>query len=228
MRTRKAAELGLLCLVAALALRLVAYGLGTAWTAVLASLPATSSQTLGIRTLWIPVLGDLVDAAITVVGLLGALYVWRGRWELGPEFASGAGFALLMLVVGTVPLAFRVGMGLLVGFIAAPGLRLPIALLDFVGTLFLGLFLYAVVAGLPLRGARVASVVPLVLGIAGSGVLLLDRLGPRRLAGLGTDTTLGSALALVSVILWFGVYLGSWEGVRIRGAPPHPSSTPAS
>ncbi len=226
MRSRKTTELGLLCLVGALALRLVAYAMPYVWPAVLTSVPSTSSLALSLHTFLMPAVGYGLDASIAVAGLLGVLYIWRGRWELGTEFASGAGFALLMLIVGAVALAFRLGMGVLAGLVFAPGLRLPMALLDFAATLFLGLFLYAVVAGLPLRGARIASIVPLVLGVAGSGILLLGRFGARRVAGDGTDAEIGSALLFVSVVLWFAVYLGSWEGMRIRGAPPLPSSAP--
>src|SRR5574340_1239546 len=153
MGTRRSTELGLVSLASALFVGILSVILPYVWDALITR--ATTDTFLGqsVRLFWIPAGSDALLVGMAVLGLIGLVLVWAGRWELGSEYAARVGLALLSMLVAGVALALWLATGVLLGsFSGFSGLVPWRGLLAFVGTVFLGFAFYWIVANLPLTG----------------------------------------------------------------------------
>lgn len=216
-RTPHSTRTGLVVLGASLVGSLLSLAWGYLWAIVLAT-GRFSPDTVGaLHTFWIPLSGVLLQAAIAVLGLIGFLFVWDGRWELGPDYAARVGLALLAALVAVVAFALYGLTGILLGYVPTVGFLAPWhVLLALVGDVFLGFGLYGILANLPIAGGRPVAAVALALGLAGVALLSLVAFGLRRARIAGLDGA-GFALSVVSLALWLTLCLWGGETLRSRG-----------
>lgn len=217
MRPRRSTELGLLSLAAAIALSLLAFVMPYIWSAAIVGANVGQPLLNSLHTVWIPVSGFLLESGIVVFGLLGFAFVWRGRWEFGPENASRMGLTLLALVIAFAAYAAYALTGGILGYVSGVEFLRPWhALFQFTGAVFLGFALYWILSNLPLHGSRPTAAVSYALGVAGAALLLFATLGLRRAEALGVQGA-GVGLSLASLVLWFVLCLWDVQGLRQRG-----------
>jgi hypothetical protein len=222
MRTRRTTEVGLLALAAAFILALVSYAMPYVWDGIVRAVPGDGGSP-SLRGFWIPVIGLSLDAGIVLLGLLGFALVWRGRWELGPEYASRSGLAVLAFVIALAAYSAYAVTGGMLGFVSGVAFLAPWhELLGLAGAVSLALALYWILANLPVPGSRPAAAVALALSVVGAALLVLD-LGFRRAETRAVQGA-GYGLSLASVVLW--LVLCAWTSRRLRqpGAPSPPAS----
>lgn len=226
MHPRRSTELGLLCLAGAFVLAVVGFALPYVWSAVIAATRVGQPLLDSLHALWIPLSGLVLDAGIVVLGVLGFALVWQGRWDLGPDYASSAGVALLALLIAFAAYAAYAVTGGILGFVSGVSFLRPWhVLFDFLGALFLGGALYWMLSHLPVTGSRPAAAVAFALGVAGSALLFVGTLGLRRGEALAVQGA-GYGLALASLILWLVLCVWGSERLRERGMLPPPGAAP--
>lgn len=226
MRSRRVTELGLISLASSLFLALLSFVLSYLWDAVLTR--GTVDTILGesVRLVWIPVTYDLLLLGMAVFGLIGVVLLWRGRWDLGPEYAAGVGLALLTMAAAAIAFGFWLATGVLLGYFSEfSGLISWRYVLAFVATSFLGFTLYWLLANLPLHGTRPVAAVAFALGVAGGAISLFARAGLRRPQAVGLDGA-ATALSLASLVLWFVLCVWGSQSLR-SGRPGPPAVAPA-
>ncbi len=224
MSLRRPTQLGLLFLAGAFVLALVGFALPYAWNAFLEAARVGQPLLDSLHAVWIPLSGLVLDGGIVILGLAGFALLYRGRWELGPESASRAGLALLALLIAFVAYAAYALTGIFLGYVAGVAFLIPgHHLFAFVGALFLGLALYAILAHLPVSGSRPVAAVAFALGAAGSALLYVATLDLRRARVLAVDGA-GYGLSLSSLILWLVLCLWGAERLRQRGISAAPAS----
>jgi len=216
----------LLCLAGAFVLAVVGFALSYIWDVAIAVTRVGQPLLGSLHTLWIPLSGLVLDAGIVVLGALGFALVWRGRWELGPDFASSAGVALLALLIAFAAYAAYAVTGEILGFVSGVSFLRPWhALFNFLGALFLGGALYGMLSHLPATGTRPAAAAAFALGVAGSALLFVGTLGLRRGEALVVEGA-GYGLALASLILWLVLCVWASERLRERGTSPASGAAP--
>lgn len=225
-RVHRVTTRALAFLAAALGLSIVSYALGDFWSILLAVLRSPASATYTLHTFWIPLVGVAVTAATAILGAVGFLLVWRGRWELGGEYASRVGLAMLAALVATVAYALYAFTGILLGSFAGLEALVPWrGLFAVVGGVAVGFALYWIIANLPVSGTRPVAVVALALGLAGIALLNLAVLDLRRARIAGLEGA-GIGFALASLVLWLVLCLHGEE--TLRTGPSRAAATKAT
>lgn len=213
-RFRSSLRVGLIFLAASIGVALFSFVLGYLWTPVLQAVGGSPGIVSSFRSVWIPVLGLLVDGAAAALAMVGVAMVWRARWELGGVYASRVGLALLASLIAVVSYAFFVVTGILLGYVPGAAFLIPWhGLFAMVGGVALGLALYWILANLPVPGARPVAAVALGLGLGGIAVAGLAVIGLRRLR-TSEVAGVGLGLAVASLILWLVLCLWTQETLR--------------
>lgn len=207
---------GLVLMAAALGLSLVSFALSPIWANLIAIMSPTASTTASIRTLWMPLSVALVEGAAALLAVLGFSFLWRGRWEVGGEYVSRSGLAMLLVLISAVAYLLFAVTGILLGYVQGVQFLVPWhGLLGVVGGVFLGFGLYFVLANLPIAGSRPLAAVALALGLAGIALVNLAAIGLRRVRTGSLDGA-GVGLALASLTLWLVLCLWGEETLRSR------------
>ncbi len=215
-RSHRSTTRGLVLLSAALGLSLFSFAVGPLWTTVLAFFPQSPSAAAAVRTLWMPVSLTVVVGLAALLAVVGFLSLWRGRWELGAEYASRSGLAMLFVLVAAVAYLLFAVTGVFLGYVQGVQFLVPWhGLLAVVGGVFLGLGLYLVLANLPIAGTRPLAAVALALGLTGIALTSLAVVGLRRIRTAPLEGA-GLGLALASLTLWLVLCLWGEETLRSR------------
>src|SRR2546427_12473623 len=111
-----------------------------------------------------------VTAAVLIVGFL---IVWRDRAYVEPSQRGFMGLAGLGFAASVVGALIRTSLGVVLGFVYAPGLRGALGAVDVGFAIALGLTFYWLLLGVGVWQARTAGVVALVIGSSSSGLPLL-------------------------------------------------------
>lgn len=224
MRAHRSTEVGLLCLGGALALSLGSFTFPYIWALAASTSPADSGS-FALHTFWIPMSGLMVNVAIAALGLLGFVFVWQGRSELGPERAARARLVPPALVLAFAAYAASALTGIVLGSLADVGFLIRWHdLFILTGALFVGIALYGTLSHLPVSHTRPVAAAAFSVGGAGSALLFLTvpGLGWVEVPAVGI---VGSGLALVSLVLWLGLCL--WGSQRLRQRGPAVTATSA-
>ncbi len=225
-RSHRTTSRGLVLLAAALGLSLVSFALSPIWAMLLAMFPQSPSAAAAIRTFWVPPSIAVVEGLAALLAVVGFLSVWRGRWELGADYASRSGLAMLFVLVAAVAYLLFAVTGILLGYVQGVQFLVPWhGLLGVAGGVFVGLGLYLVLANLPISGSRPVAAVALALGLAGIALSSLAVIGLRRVRTAPLEGA-GLGLALASLTLWLVLCLWGEETLRSR-ALASPAVTPA-
>ncbi len=225
MAARQSTEIGLSALAGAFLLALVRTALPYFWDAVLAGTPAGAPSSV-LHTLWIPLSGLLVEAAIAILGLVGFGLLYRGRWEFGAASALRSGLVLLAMLVAAVAFGAYFVTGIALGLLSGLAILVPWhSVLLFAGSVAVGLALYWSFAPIPVSPSRGAAAVALALGISGSTLLLLATAGLRRADTLRIQGA-GLGLSVASLVLWLALCFWDARGLRLRRAPPAAAVAP--
>ncbi len=220
MQPRRSIHFGLILLVGSFVLALVRFALPFLWDAVLVRGTPASLFGQAVPGFWIPLAADIVDAALAGLGILGFVFLRRGRWELGPEYASRIGLALLALLTAVAVLAAWFATGVLLGYVTGVSYLVPVRrILALAATVLLGFAMYWALASLPLPGTRPVAAVAFALGVAGGVAGYLATLGFRR-TEIVTLRGASDALTLVSLTLWLGLCTWGWQSLKTGGAGP--------
>ncbi len=214
-------SVGLVLLAGALVLCLISLVVTDVWASLSPPLPRSTGVEPALRAFWMPLTGLLLDVGTAGLGAFGFGLVWRGRGELGAEYASRSGLGPLAVLLAAAEDALYTLTGALLGYVAGVALLAPWhRLVAVVGAVAVGLALYWFLATLPVSGARPVAVVALALGIAGIALVNLVTFTPLR----GQSAELGGAglgLSVASAVLWLALCLWGREmlGAGGRGTP---------
>ncbi len=229
MRLPASTKRGFVFLVASLAVSLVRFILPFVWGA---ALPPNGTQVVlgqSVHGFWLPTIGDVVDGAIAVLGLLGFAMLWWGRHAFGAAYREKLRLGLFALTAGVIVLGVWFATGLLSSYFSGLSFLVPWRrVLAFAATGFLGLALFWGLGYLPYPGMKPVAAITLVLGVAGGALALISTLGLRRTEAV-TLRGAGEALSVVSLVLWLAVSAWGWTAQRSgRTGPPAvaPSQSP--
>src|SRR2546422_644359 len=171
--------IGLLFIAGAIGLHFLSFVFQYVGYLLRASVPAgQESFYLGLHTLWIPLSGPLLVGATAAVLIVGFLIVWRDRAYLEPSQRAFMGLAGLGFAASVVGALIRTSLGVVLGFVYAPGLRGALGAVDMGFAIALGLTFYWLLLGVGVWQARTAGVVALVIGSVSSGPTVLWRATP--------------------------------------------------
>ena len=223
MRRKVRPEMGALWMASAIGLAVVSMLVPYAWGALLPSTVPAGQESfyLGLHTTWIPLSGVVLLAASAVLLGAGFLLVWRERTRFDPQrhvlFRRG-GLAFSGVLVAAV---LRTALGLIVGFVYAPELLLPLHVVDVILASVLGLTFYWLLLGMGVGQARLAGIVALAAG-SGSSLLVLIASATH-----ATDVdAIAVALGFLSLTLWLALFLWGYDELRLRG-DSRPPALPA-
>src|SRR3989442_3123978 len=168
--------IGLLFIAGAIGLHFLSFVFQYVGYLLPASVPGgQESFYLGLHTLWIPLSGPLLVGATAAVLIVGFLIVWRDRAYLEPSQRAFMGLAGLGFAASVVGALIRTSLGVVLGFVYAPGLRGPLGAVDMGFAIALGLTFYWLLLRVGVWQARTAGVDALVIGSSSSGLTVLWR-----------------------------------------------------
>ena len=214
MRSTARSEVGILCVAGAVGLGIVSMLVPYVWGAFLpSSVPAGQESFYdSLHILWIPLSGLVLVAASAVLLGVGFLFVWRERARVDPERRTLLGLATLAFAAAFAGAVLRTFLGLIVGLMYAPDLRVLLFPVDVGLAIALGLSFYWVLLGIGVGQARFAGIVAIVAGSAGSFFHVLARA-----TGIWDVNALAVATGFLSLTLWLALFLWGYEEVRLRG-----------
>src|SRR3989454_5684726 len=183
--------IGLLFIAGAIGLHFLSFVFQYVGYLLPASVPGgQESFYLGLHTLWIPLSGPLLVGATAAVLIVGFLIVWRDRACLEPSQRAFMGLAGLGFAASVVGALIRTSLGVVLGFVYAPGLRGALGAVDVGFAIALGLTFYCLLLGVRRLQPSTAGVVALVIGSISSGLTVLWRTTPSD-GGAGIGLTAG-------------------------------------
>ena len=210
--------IGLLFIAGAIGLHFLSFVFQYVGYLLPASVPGgQESFYLGLHTLWIPLSGPLLVGATAAVLIVGFLIVWRDRACLEPSQRAFMGLAGLGFAASVVGALIRTSLGVVLGFVYAPGLRGALGAVDVGFAIALGLTFYWLLLGVGVWQARTAGVVALVIGSISSGLTVLWR--TTQSDGVAV---IGLTAGFLSLTLWLALFLWGYEELRLRGASRSP------